>query len=172
LEKDVLARGKRAYSVYQRMCKTLDRVTASLTKAKLVNTLNRSAPKLFAYFPHNPKFPVIVDEFRAMGVPEDAIDWVVSSLRESDYNPLTAGGGNGKFQGIALRARKLAPKIGADLERTAKGGLPVLAGAGDDEDEYVAAGVTIAIAIIVGLFVGFCHDWRETGVPHVEHWSS
>jgi hypothetical protein len=172
LEKDVLSRGKSALAIYQRMCNTLDKITASLTKARLINAINRNSPQVFAHLPHNPKFPVVVDEFRAMGVPEDAIEWVVVSLRDADYNPLAAAGGNGRFQSLAQRAQKLVPALGADLTRTAKLGLPILAGAGDDEDEYVAAGVTVAIAIIVGLIFGFCQDWRESGLPHVQHWSS
>ena len=171
-EKSLVERGREALQAYRDVVVALERIDDRLSASGVGKALDRHATEVFQNFEHNPKMPVIVDEFRTMGVPEGAISWLLDKGRAAKFDFLRLEGLNGTFSGVVKHAASLAPRLDKAQQLIEKHGLPVIAGAGSDEDEYVEAGVVVGIAIIVGLIFGFCHDWRDTSLPHVLHWSA
>jgi hypothetical protein len=108
---------------------------------------------------YNPKYKPILGEFKKLGVPNEAITWLDYKLQGIEYDILRYGKGDGTFPGLVRRIAALLPLLERNVKNTERYGLATIEGAGDDEDEYVAAATTVAVAIIVGLIFGFCMKW-------------
>lgn len=169
-EKDLAMRGETAIEAYRRATASLEAVAEALYSSGVAKAIERHSKAIHKHLDLNPKTPVIIDEFRRMGVPEDAIAWVYNKVREAGYDLLRTNGLNGTISDLVKRAKDLVPKLSDNVRVLKQHGLSTIQGAGDDEDEYVEAGVVTGIAIICGIFCGFCFDWRPFGLPAVKHW--
>jgi len=171
-EKALRERGDQALTAYTKMVDDLKNINDMWSSSGVGQAIDRHAESVFQYLDYNPKTPPIIDEFRDMGVPEGSICWLFGAMMDKNFNILRVKEMDGTFSDIVKRAEPLIPKLKESVLVMKQHGLPIIEGAGSDEDEYVEAGVVTGVAIIVGLIFGFCHDWRPLSLPHVLYWDS
>lgn len=158
-EKYLVNRGYAALDSYRKILIKLKEIEEMWKSTGVIKAINRHAPKVCRYMQYSKKHKPITDEIKRLGVPRDAINWLDYEFRAINYNVLRYDGGNGTFSGLVKRASNLLPIMEKDIRNTEKYGLATITGAGDDKDEYAAAGAAIVTAIIVGLIFGFCMKW-------------
>ena len=161
VEATLASRGTEGLAAYRNSIASLERYKALLDHAGLTSVIDKHSTAVFENFDHNPKTPAWIAEFRAIGVPEDAIGWVVNHWRESKFDllhmPHLVGGGklDGTFGGLVKHAGTLIDPLEKDHEQMKIHGLVAFTGSGSDSDKYAEAGAVVAVAIIVGICCGF-----------------